>query len=354
MKIKAPKTKKYFERKFGAAPQMRQDLITGKWVVIVPGREKRPSDFKVAGVLMDAKRKAKIRPAKACPFDDMEKRFKEARLIYSRTGKARDWEIMSIANDFPSFFQGEGLNKRTEGIFSLQDAVGYNEVIVLRDHYKQLADLPIVRIQELLKTYKERYVKLMNRKHVNYILIMQNYGAEAGASLIHPHSQLFAIPIISSDIADELDGALKYYRGNEACVYCTISNFEMKSRERIVYENDYFLAVCPFASRLPYEISIIHKGHEPYFERSNSGELWALADALKTCLLKLKKCLNDPSYNYYIHTAPCDGLSHEYYHWHLKIMPRLSKFAGFELGTGVEVNTMPPERAAALLRKMKC
>ena len=355
MKLKKPKTKKDLKKKNEKLPELRKDLVTGEWVVIVPGRQKKPNDYKVTEFLYDKARKEILEKEsiKKCPFEDLSRHYHDATLIYSKTKQKKDWSVMSIPNDYPSFIQDDDLDRRSHGIFSMQDAVGYHEVIITRDHQKPLALMSHAKVRELLTAYQERYINLMNRKYVNYVLIMQNHGLEAGASLVHPHSQLFAIPIVSKDIERKLNGSLDYYRHNGECVYCTIVNHELKVKERIIYENEHFVAICPFVSMVPFEISILPKKHSPYFERSNKGEIDAAADALRVCLKKLRKGLNNPSYNYYVRTSPCDGLSYEYYHWHLKILPRLSKFAGFELGTGVEINTMPPGDATQFFKGIK-
>jgi UDPglucose--hexose-1-phosphate uridylyltransferase len=156
--------------------------------------------------------------------------------------------------------------------------------------------------------------------------------------------------VISPYVRGELDGAEKYYQSNKHCVYCAMAEWEMENRKRIVFENDDFLAFCPYASRAAFEIWIMPKKHKPYFERMGVEEKIKAAEALKISIEKIYKALNDPAYNFYIHTSPCDGKDYPHYHWHIEILPRTSVWAGFELSTGIEISTIEPEVAAEHLR----
>lgn len=338
---------------FGGFAELRQDLITRKWVVIATTRGKRPSDFSKSQAFPESQRCSTSAPCpKGCPFRDLSRHFHDATLAYY-DGTIANWRILVFQNDYPSFVPGKSLNKRGDGIFSLMNATGHHEVIVMRDHCDHLYSVPLHDVHELFRAYRERYLALMNRKYVNYILIMTNYGHMAGASLYHPHSQLFAVPIVSSDIQDELDGAFQYYRERHRCVYCAMISYELRKRTRVVYENERFVVLCPFMSRTPFEMSILPKKHTPYFERASEEDLHAVSEVLQVALKKLYVGLSDPPFNYYIHTAPCDEISYDYYHWHVKVMPRLSQFAGFELGTGIDVNTVAPEFAAKFLHSVQ-
>lgn len=334
--------------------ELRQDVITRKWVVIATSRGKRPDEFRETKAFPEAKPCKKGSPCPSnCPFRDLSRHYHDATLAYYEGDDINNWRIIVFPNDFPAFVPIKSLHRRREGIFTLMNAVGYHEVIVLRSHCEHLYSLPLEDIHELLRAYRERYLALMDRKYINYILVMTNYGQMAGASVYHPHSQLFAVPIVSSDIQDELDGAFQYYRERHRCVYCSMVSYELRKRVRVVYENEDYVMICPFMSRTPFEMSIMPKKHTPYFERSNDRELETFAEILQVGLKKLYHGLDDPPLNFYLHTSPCDGLSYDYYHWHLKIMPRLARFAGFELGTGIEVNTVSPEDAAKFLYNVK-
>ncbi len=203
----------------------------------------------------------------------------------------------------------------------------------------------------MIDAYHERYLDLMNKKSVKYIQIFHNHGQESGASLAHPHSQLIAIPVVSPYLNLELEGAEQYYRSHKEYVYELVVEHESQSKKRVVWENEHFIAYCPFASRSAFSIEITGKRRNPYFERIREEEKFALAETLQKSLQALYFGLNNVPYNFYIHTAPCDGREYPHYQWHIEILPHTSVWAGFEFSTGIEVSTIQPEKAAEYLRQ---
>lgn len=335
------------EEKEKKITQLRQDLVTGDWVVIAAGRAKRPEEFasQEKDVLEDD-------PTKPCFFCFPEESGQEKDvLIYA--GADGDWSLRVFPNKYPAFSRGRRLRHFEEGPYFGMDGVGYHEVFVTRDHVRSIAQLEVLAVSELIDAYQERYIDLMNKKSVNYIEIFHNHGKRAGASIIHPHSQLAAIPVISPYIKGELDGAESYYRANKHCVYCTMLEWERENQKRVVFENDNFLAFCPFSSRAAFEVWILPKKHKPYFERITTKEKEEVALALRDVFSKIYQGLNNPDYNFYLHTSPCDGRDYPHYHWHIEILPRTSVWAGFELSTGIEIATIEPEVAADFLRKIE-
>ncbi len=323
--------------------ELRQDLITGDWVVIATGRAKRPEDF------LNAERSINSNDIANCLFEDPEASGQEKDvLIYRRSDG--EWTLRVFPNKFPAFVSSTRIKHYEEGPYFSMDGYGYHEVIVTRDHYRQLALMEVMEIAEVFDAFQERYIALMSRKNVNFISIFHNHGKEAGASIAHPHSQLMAIPVVSPYMRLELDGAEIYRRSNRQCVYCVMSEWEQKCGKRIVYQNEDFIAFCPFASRAAFEIWVMPKKHEPYFERlSNEGKV-KLAEVFKKAINSVYKALNDPPYNFYIHTSPCDGKDYPHFHWHIEILPKTATWAGFELQTGIEISTIQPEKAAEYLR----
>jgi UDPglucose--hexose-1-phosphate uridylyltransferase len=186
---------------------------------------------------------------------------------------------------------------------------------------------------------------------VKYISIFKNYGRSAGASIVHPHNQIVAMPVIDPDVARSIHGSAKYYQSHKECVHCNMLQWELEEKVRTVYENKEFVVVCPFVSRVSFEVRIYPKQHLSYFERITPEQKLRLGEAVKTALGKVKYNLDDPDYNMFLHTAPCDGQLYDHYHWHLEIFPKTSIWAGLELSTGMEVCTVLPEEAAGLLRK---
>lgn len=326
--------------------ELRQDLVTGDWVVIATGRAKRPQEFAVS-------RRAVIEEdsSKPCIFCNPEVTEQEKDvLIYERA--SGEWSLRVFPNKYPAFTRGRAPKHAEEGPYFSMDGTGYHELIVTRDHHRQIAQLNVLEVAEVIDAYQERYIDLMNKKSVNYIEIFHNHGKEAGGSIAHPHSQLMAIPVVSPYVQSELDGAENYYKANKHCAYCAMIEWETEHKKRVVFENDEFIAYCPFSSRAAFEVWVLPKKHKPYFERTADKEKLALAEALQTAINKIYKALEDPAYNFYLHTSPCDGKDYPHFHWHIEILPRTSTWAGFELSTGIEISSIQPEVAAEYLRNI--
>ncbi len=345
-KSRKEETEKTKKKEKNNISELRQDLVTGDWVVIAVGRAKRPEEF------------AQLERAEATDKDDIENCFfcepektgqEKDVLIYKTSQK--DWTLRVFPNKYPAFSRGKVPQSLEEGPYFAMTGTGYHELIVTRDHYKHLALMDVVGVAEVFDAFQDRYLALMNRKSVNFISIFHNHGKEAGASIAHPHSQLMAIPVISPYIKLELDGSESYYRSNKQCVFCVMSEYESEAKKRIVYENDQFVAFCPFSSRAAFEVWVMPKKHSPYFERITQDEKMKLAEVFQKALYSIYKALNNPSYNFYIHTAPCDGKDYPHFHWHIEILPRTATWAGFELETGIEISVIQPEVAADFLKK---
>lgn len=329
--------------------ELRCDVASGDWVVIASGRAKRPEMFR------KEKRIKEENPEKDCPFCDFGNlknaivSFENGKKVETLTEK---WSAISVPNKYPAFVPADNLDKRHEnGLYQTMNAVGYHEVVITKDHYKSLGQLPVDKVREVLSLYKERYLDLKGKKHVNYVSIFHNHGVEAGASIPHPHSQILTTPLIDIDLRKALEKGRAYSENKKNCIYCQMNEWEMEKRERIVYENDLFLAICPFASKAAFQIIISPKKHLAYFEEINEEELDMLADVFRNALSKIYNGLNDPPYNFYLHCAPSDGMDHGYYHWHWTILPKTSIWAGFELGARMEISTIKPEEAAKYLRE---
>jgi UDPglucose--hexose-1-phosphate uridylyltransferase len=329
--------------------ELRCDVASGDWVVIASGRAKRPEMFK------KEERSKEESSKKDCPFCDFENiknavvSFEEGRKVEKLT---ENWSAISIPNKFPAFVPADDLDKRQEnGLYQTMNAVGYHEVVITKDHNLSLGELPVDKVREVLALYKDRYLDLKEKKHVNYISIFHNHGREAGASVAHPHSQILTTPLIDVDLNKALEKGRAYSENKKNCIYCQMNEWEMERKERIVYENDLFLIVCPFASKAAFQMIISPKKHLAYFEEITEEELDMLADVFRVALAKLHNRLNDPAYNFYLHCAPSDGMDHGYYHWHWTILPKTSVWGGFELGARMEISTIKPEDAAKYLRE---
>lgn len=324
--------------------ELRQDLVSGEWVVVSRARALRPHPkFK--------KRKRFNQSKKTCPFENPQKSGNKKPVLIYYWPNSKKWILQVIPNKYPAFGKGYCSYEHKEGPYTWLDGVGFHEVIILKDHNKHLATFSEVEINFLFKAYQERYLKLKNRACVEYIFIFHNYGIEAGASLSHPHSQLIAIPIIPPDVSLSIKGAKEYWLKNKKCVHCEMIKWEKKVKKRVIFENEEFIVFLPFASKVNFEVRIYPKKHNNCFESITDKERKSLAQVTKIVFEKIYKNLNDPAYNFFIHTAPVESDFFKFYHWHIEILPKTSIYAGVELGTGIEILSVSPEDAAKLLRQ---
>jgi len=327
-------------------PELRKDPITGRWVIISTDRAKRPNDFLREPV---AKRGG------FCPFcpGNEEKTPREI-LAYRPNGSGPNspgWTVRVVANKFPALGIEGDLARQGEGMFDKMSGIGAHEVIVeTPEHDSSLALMPAKRIEDVLWAFRDRVVDLKRDRRFRYVLIFKNHGEAAGASMEHPHSQLIALPIVPIQVSEEVAGAKAFYANKERCIYCDIIRQESSSGVRVISDMGGFLALSPYAPRFPFETWILPKDHESAFENSTSGHYEGLSKVIKDIMLRMNVVLENPSYNMVIHTSPIHEAANEYYHWHLEVMPKLTKVAGFEWGTGFYINPTPPEESAHFLR----
>jgi UDPglucose--hexose-1-phosphate uridylyltransferase len=327
-------------------PELRKDPIVGRWVIIATERGKRPSDFG---------RESNARVGGFCPFcyGNEDKTPPEV-LSYREAGtfpNAPGWWTRVVPNKFPALMIEGELNKQGEGIYDRMNGIGAHEVVIeTPDHNANLSNLDEKHIQEVIWAYRDRYIDLKRDPRFKYIIIFKNYGMAAGASLEHTHSQIIATPIIPKRAIEEMEGARRYYDYRDRCVFCDIITQERTSQQRMVEENNEFISFCPFASRFPFETWIMPKKHSSSIENLKKSEVVDFASILKNTLMRIQATLEDPPYNFIIHCSPCDSPEMATYHWHMEIMPKLTKVAGFEWGTGFYINPTPPEEAAHYLR----
>lgn len=263
-----------------------------------------------------------------------------------------------VPNKFPALNRGTPPVRQDEGIFQWMDGVGVHEVIIeTPDHDKELSDLPLYHFQYVLGVYKDRIISIEKEFQYKYVHVFKNKGPDAGASLSHSHSQIVATPIIPKGVNEELYGCERLHRQFGECIFCRSIRDETRIGDRLVLRNDHFCVVTPFAPRFPFEMRVYPLRHSAWYTSLNKTELEELAKTLKIVLAKLRNILSDPPFNYFIHQAPNPNLPHEAwvnleksYHWHMEIIPVLTRVAGFEWGTGFHINPVTPETAAGFLR----
>jgi len=326
--------------------ELRQDPVSGDWVVIATIRNRRPDQ------LIVKKEKRRIPPKADCPFENPQESGHLPPKIIESLPKQKDWFLQIVENKFPAFKPEEvSVQERPFGPYHLINGRGYHEILILKDHHKPLSDYSIEELALMLNSLQKRHRQISCDKKIKYISIFHNWGATAGASIYHPHWQIIGIPVIPPAVQHSLTGSLRYFQRHRKCVYCEMIRFENREQKRIIFENGRAVAFSPFVSREPFEIRIFPKKHLSYFEETSPKFITAMAEALRTSLKLLKNRLDDPDLNFFIHTAPIvDKNKHRHYHWHIEIIPKISISAGFELSTGIEITVIDPNEGAKFLK----
>jgi UDPglucose--hexose-1-phosphate uridylyltransferase len=332
-------------------PELRKDPVVGRWVIISTERSLRPTSFTPG---------APTRAGTFCPFCPGNEDKTPPEVFAYRPGhdapNSTGWKVRVVPNRFPALQIEGSLDRRGEGLYDKMNGVGAHEVVIEGPvHDQDLSDLSVDHIRLVLTAYRERVLDLHRDRRFRYVLIFKNHGAQAGATLEHTHTQLIATPIIPKAIQEELDGSRRYYELKERCVFCDIVQQEggENNGRRVVTMSERFVAIEPFAPRFPFETWILPRRHDDsYHTVSDPEEFRDLAAILKDTLQRLNRALDRPPFNFVIHTAPVSDGELEYYHWHLEIMPKLTRVAGFEIGSGFYINPTPPEDAAQYLREI--
>ncbi|MCL2103122.1 MAG: galactose-1-phosphate uridylyltransferase [Syntrophorhabdaceae bacterium] len=328
--------------------ELRKDPITGRWVIISTARTKRPHGF--------VQEPMNRGDGMECPLcAGSESLTSPEILAYRDSGFSNDsnWTLRVVSNKFPALrIEGE-LGKAADGIYDRMNGIGAHEVVIeTPDHDIDLFDLPERRFQDVLWAFKERILDLKNDRRFKSVIIFKNQGFAAGATLAHSHSQLIALPIVPKRVMEEVTGSKEYYRFRDRCVLCDILMQEMEQKSRIVEETAEFLAFAPYAPRFPFEIWIVPKRHQCAYEMINENQARALAAIFRRTLRRLNIALENPPFSFIIHSAPFEERADDYYHWHVEIMPKMTRVAGFEWGSGFYINPTPPEESAKFLREL--
>jgi UDPglucose--hexose-1-phosphate uridylyltransferase len=331
-------------------PELRKDPITGRWVIISTDRQKRPNDFRVE--------RSTVIGGEYCPFcagrEEMTPPEVLAFRAHGQSANGPHWDLRVVPNKFPALQVEGNLDREGEGMFDRMNGVGAHEVIIeTPEHGKMLATMSEVEIERVLWAFRDRILDLKRDTRFRFILVFKNHGAAAGATLEHSHSQLIALPIVPDFVREELDGARKHFDQKERCVFCDVIRQEVAAGTRVIYENADIVALSPYAPRFPFETWLLPRSHGARFEEAPRPVYENLARMLKTVLQRMNRALENPSYNLVIHSAPFSEPRGEFYHWHVELMPKLTRTAGFESGTGFYINPTSPEEAAQVLRAAK-
>lgn len=326
--------------------ELRKDPIVGRWVIIAPERMARPHVLHDEDELPDD------------AFDPFLEGNEHATtpeiLAYRNSGHPNTpgWRVRVIPNKYPAVQTDGVLEKKGEGLYDMMTGVGAHEVIIECPHREtNMSQLSTENIQEVFWVYRDRLVDLKRDQRLVHGLVFKNKGSRAGASLDHSHSQLIVSPIVPIAVKEELTGSQQFFNYRGRSIYSDIITQELATESRVVLETEHFVVFCPFASRFPFETWVVPKQHNSHFENSTRHEIENLGVVMKNLLLKMEIGLDDPPYNYVLHTAPFDSQDLPYYSWHIEIFPRLSRVAGFEWGSGFYINPVAPEEAAKFLRE---
>ena len=325
--------------------ELRQDLVSGDWIVIAPRRAKKSRQL--------IKKEKRIKtPIKGCPFEDPQESGQSEPILMYKNKRPRDWQLQIIPNKYPAFVHRNICAQISHhGPYSTISGVGHHDIVITRDHNKNFPHLNKDEANLVFRAFVERYRMLANDSCSAYVSIFHNWGPKAGASIYHPHYQIISIPVVPPDVGHSLLGSAHYFKKFKKCVHCVMIDWEKKIRRRIVYENKGAIVFTPFISREPFELRIFPRKHLPYFEDTPVEDLKFIVEALQKALMKIEKRLKDPDYNFFIHTAPIlNKKKYTHYHWHIEIQPKISISAGFELGTGIEITVVDPDEAAKILR----
>ncbi len=330
--------------------ELRQDPTTREWVIIAPERAKRPQQA-------PQRRRTDKLPDwdESCPFcPGNENQTPDEVLRIPISSEASAWEVRVVPNQFAALTpDGDAARSEHGRFFHKMDGVGAHEVIIESpSHNTTTALMSYEQVQKMLTAYQERYNALKKNRQFKFITIFKNHGQASGTSLVHPHSQLVATPIPAPYYHRRLNIAVGYYSDVGSCLYCDLLAEELEKGERIVAETKEFIVLHPYASRVPWETWIIPKRHCSSFGLFPDEHLAELAMVLKDTLLCLYQGLDNPAFNYMVDTTITEDEENPYYHWHIRIVPRLNLIAGFEMGSGIYISTALPEDTASLMKQV--
>jgi UDPglucose--hexose-1-phosphate uridylyltransferase len=330
-------------------PELRRDPVVGRWVIIASERAKRPDEFR-------ERQGAGASRAVPCVFCAGNEGLTPPEIIALRSGPPNGpgWRARVVPNKFPALMVEGDLQKRGDGMYDVMNGVGAHEVIVETPrHEVSLTALSDDEVRDVLWLYKQRLLDLRNDFRLAYGLVFKNVGEQAGASLEHTHSQLIVTPIVPLRVHSEIQRCKEYFEFRDRCLLCDMILQELSSGVRLVTDTPNFIAFEPFAARFPFETHLMPKRHVSHFEMTDDGLLPELARCLRSTLARIERAVSRPPYNYLIHTSPLNARPLEHYHWHFEIIPRITRVAGFEWGTGFYINPVPPEHAAQFLREVR-
>ncbi|HEY2882494.1 MAG TPA: DUF4921 family protein [Pirellulales bacterium] len=336
--------------------EFRRNPLTGYGVILAENRGQRPQEMVF---------KPSIASDFQCPFCEGQEHRTPSETFAIRSADSRTdgpgWRVRVVPNKFPAI--SEAISESSGAAGSAQaameiaqsigvQAVGVHEVVVESpNHVAHIGDLSNAQFADVLEAYRQRLGQLRSSGKYNYALIFKNYGIAGGATLSHLHSQLVAANLPGDALDRRSQNFAAFYHERGGCLLCNMIDQELAAGDQMIDHTDRFIAFCPWAARMPYEAWIVPREHGANFDSTSPQSLTELAELFRGVLVKLERIVKVSACNYIIHTGPFDTNHASHYHWHIEILPRTATLAGFELGTGCFINTVPPEKAAQELRK---
>lgn len=336
--------------------ELRKDPFSDGWVIVSPERNFKPSDFKVENKIIA---KNSFEPnCPFCPGNEKETSVEIRAIGRNEVENISEWDIRVVANKFPALkiennLTFDNLNK----VHNRIGGMGAHEVIIeSSEHDFEFHTFSNEKRTEILEVFRERIEDLYKDYRFAYVQLFRNFGQEAGASLVHPHSQIIAVPTIPKRTMEEIKASENFWKTYSECIFCSKINNTENFEERVVFETENFISFTPYASRFAFETWVMPKNHKAEFQKCDLEELNGLSEILGKTQIAISKCLNNPPYNLVLHTSPNPANKfleniQEYFHWHIEIIPRITSIAGFEWGTGFYINPISPEEAAKMLKE---
>ena len=328
--------------------EFRQNLATKEWVILAPERAKRPKDFHRP----DDQRAELPSHSKTCPFCVGNEDRTEQPVLSMPSGDKP--QVRVVPNKFAALSPKSTVTRKRDGWFLKADGFGIAEVVIEHPrHNLSPALMTDAEVANIFRAYRVRQIAINEQPRINLVTIFRNHGQRAGTSLDHPHSQIIATPIVPPHVRYPLERAVMHFDQYGTCVFCDMVAEELDQATRLIEETPNFVAYCPFAARSPFECRVYPKRHMPSFFLTPDTEIVELAALVRRLLARLYHGLGNPDYNYIIRSSPVGDHDTRHLHWYMVVIPKVSTPAGFEMGSGIYINTMPPETAAEYLREVE-
>jgi UDPglucose--hexose-1-phosphate uridylyltransferase len=327
--------------------EMRYNPVTGEWVIYATARQARPDEMRPqTGFGSPA-----FSYEPSCPFCPGNEHMLPG-ILLELENDAGGWKVRVVPNRYPALTPGGDSTETHHGLYRVMKGIGHHEVIIESQyHDRPIGSLSPAEAKFVIEAYHRRYRDLAASPGIRTVVVFRNHGAKAGTSLAHPHSQIIATGLVPQSMLTRRRQALSHLKTSSRCLFCHILEHEAHDGRRMLFQNDHFVSLVPYAAEAPCEIWIVPKTHRANFGDITDDEKTGLAGALQSALALIREKLNDPDYNFVIHSASfADAIEAPAWHWHVQLQPRLTTPAGFEMGSGIRINPSLPEADAAFLK----